>query len=402
MADDGLRVLALSSGPASGADEPSLDALTFVAFVGLADPPAEGVKESIARLRGAGLRTLMLTGDQRPTAAAVGRELGLTTEGSSIVDGRELDAMSPQDLDALLPRAAAFSRITPEHKLRLVEALQARGEIVAMLGDGVNDAPALRRADIGVAMGLRGTDVAKEAAAIVLRDDRFDTVAAAVEEGRVIFDNIRKFVFYLFSCNVAEVMVLLCAALAGLPLPLLPLQILWLNMVTDTFPALALALEPAEADVMRRPPRDPRKALVSRGFVLAVLFYGGLITAATIVAYVLALDGPVARARTIAFMTLATAQLLHLGTARSERHVLRPGRALANPYALGALALSFALQLTAMYVAPLAEVLQVVPLDGRDWLLIGACGAVPSIVGQAIRSIRRRRRESVSAGPGDP
>ena len=217
------------------------------------------------RLRAAGLRTVMLTGDQRATAAAVGRELNLLTEGQSIIDGRELDCAVGRRADErdcrTSPRSAASRRST---SCASWQALQARGDIVAMLGDGVNDAPALRKADIGVAMGIRGTDVAKEAAAIVLQDDRFDTVTAAVEEGRIIFDNIRKFVFYLFSCNVAEVLVLLFAALAGLPMPLLPLQILWLNMVTDTFPALALALEPGDADVMERAAaRSPRDAAVA-------------------------------------------------------------------------------------------------------------------------------------------
>ena len=334
MASQGLRVLCLASGPVANATESAVERLTLVGLVGFADPPADGVKEAIGRLRAAGLRTVMLTGDQRATATAIGRELNLVTEGQSIVDGRELDSLSDDELGKRLLNVAAFSRITPEHKLRLVAAFQARGDIVAMLGDGVNDAPALRKADIGVAMGIRGTDVAKEAAAIVLQDDRFDTIVAAVEEGRIIFDNIRKFVFYLFSCNVAEVLVLLCAALAGLPMPLLPLQILWLNMVTDTFPALALALEPGDANVMERAPRNPQETLLSRGFLMKVALYGSLITAATLAAYALQLDGSVRRAQTVAFMTLAFAQLFHLANARSDEPL--GGRThVSNPYAVG-------------------------------------------------------------------
>ena len=391
MAREGLRILALASGPVAEASEAGIHGLTFVGLVGLADPPAEGVKEAIARLRAAGLRTVMLTGDQRATAAAVGRELNLVAEGDAIVDGRELDAMSDADLQARLLHVAAFSRITPQHKLRLIEAFQARGDIVAMLGDGVNDAPALRKADIGVAMGIRGTDVAKEAAAIVLQDDRFDTITAAVEEGRVIFDNVRKFVFYLFSCNVAEVLVLLCAALAGLPMPLLPLQILWLNMVTDTFPALALALEPGDANVMDRAPRNPDEALLSRAFVSRVAFYGALITAATLAAFVLHLDGPVRRAQTAAFMTLAFAQLFHLANARSHVPLIGGSQAFSNPYAIGALGLSIALQLAAAYIGPLARVLGVQPLDARSWSIVVSCALVPAVIGEGIKLWRRPR-----------
>ena len=391
MAGDGLRVLALAFGPVATARESAMQGLTFVALVGFADPPADGVRDAIVRLRAAGLRTVMLTGDQRATAAAVGRELNLLSEGQSIIDGRELDALSEADLTARLSEIAAFSRITPQHKLRLVQALQARGDIVAMLGDGVNDAPALRKADIGVAMGIRGTDVAKEAASIVLQDDRFETVTAAVEEGRIIFDNIRKFVFYLFSCNVAEVLVLLFAALGGLPMPLMPLQILWLNMVTDTFPALALALEPGDADVMARPPRDPAEALLSRPFLLSVFFYGSLITAATLGAFLLYTEGEVRRAQTIAFMTLALAQLFHLGNARGDVPVLDAKRALSNPYAIGALVFSIVLQLATVYVSPLAHILGLVPLASRDWFVIIAFALGPAVVGQVIKLGRRRR-----------
>lgn len=391
MARGGLRVLALACGPVATADESAIRGLTFVGLVGFADPPAAGVKEAIATLRGAGLRTVMLTGDQRATAAAVGRELHLIAESDAIIDGRELDSLSDAELNEKLAHVAAFSRITPEHKMRLVQALQARGDIVAMLGDGVNDAPALRKADIGVAMGIRGTDVAKEAAAIVLQDDRFETVAAAVEEGRVIFDNVRKFVFYLFSCNVAEVLVLFCAAVAGLPMPLLPLQILWLNMVTDTFPALALALEPADDAVMTRPPRDPAEALLSGSFLMSVGFYGVLITGATLGAFVLYTDGFVRRAQTMAFMTLAFAQLFHLGTARSDRPVVSLKSALANPFAVGGFAVSVALQLIAAYVDPLPRVLGVVPLNAHDWLLVMAFAAIPAVVGQVMKILANRR-----------
>jgi Ca2+-transporting ATPase len=239
-------------------------------------------------------------------------------------------------------------------------------------------------------MGGRGTDVAKETADIVLRDDRFQTIGAAVEEGRVIFENIRKFVFYLFSCNLAEVLVLLAASVAGLPLPLLPLQILWLNLVTDTFPALALALEPAEPGIMQRRPRHPDASILSRDFVRAMAFYAGLITLATLAAYVWGLGtGDAARAVTIAFMTLGLAQLFHLGNARARGPVLSFRRATANPWALAAVPLVIALQLLAVYWQPLADVLRTVPLSPGDWLVVFGLSAIPAVVGQAASAIRR-------------
>ena len=384
LAREGLRVLAVASGPVHEATEAALDGLTFVGFIGLADPPAPGVKGTIARLRAAGLRTIMLTGDQRLTAEAVGRELGLLRSGDRVVEGRELDAALADGL-RVSAAMAAFSRITPEHKLRIVEALQQRGEIVAMLGDGVNDAPALKKADVGVAMGIRGTDVAKESSAIVLRDDRFDTIAAAVEEGRVIFDNIRKSVLYLFSCNVAEVLVLLVTGVIGLPLPLFPLQLLWLNMITDTFPALALALEPAEHDVMRRPPRNPDEAILSTGFLARVFTYGALITISTLAAFGFGLITAPERATTLAFMTLALAQIGHLGNVRSARAVLRPERAIANLYAVVAVAFSITLQIATVYVDPLPRLLRVTPPTALEWAIIGALSAVPAVIGQMVK-----------------
>jgi Ca2+-transporting ATPase len=234
-------------------------------------------------------------------------------------------------------------------------------------------------------MGIRGSGAAQEAAAIVLQDDRFETVVAAVEEGRVIFDNIRKFVFYLFSCNLAEVLVLLLAGLLGLPLPLLPLQILWLNMVTDTFPALALAMEPGDVDVMERGPRDPQEAILSRAFLLTVAVYAALITVSTLAAFLWALGRPGAPATTIAFMTLGFAQIFHLGNARSGRAVLSRSSAVANPYALGAVALSVTLQLVAMYLEPIAVVLQVASLNSEQWLVVIACSSMTAVLGQGFK-----------------
>lgn len=406
LAASGLRVLALAEGRVDALGEDSLQGLTFVGLVGMSDPPAAGVRETIERFHGAGIRTVMITGDQRLTAEAVARELGILRPGDQVVEGRELQGAAPEELADGLARVSALSRVSPEDKLRIVEALQERGEIVAMLGDGVNDAPALKKADIGVAMGVRGTDVAKEAAAVVLQDDRFQTIGAAVEEGRVIFDNIRKFVFYLFSCNVAEVFVILGASILGLPQPLLPLQILWLNLVTDTFPALSLAVEPGEPGVMRRPPRNPRKAILSARFARAVGVYALLITVVTLAAFLWALSGPAsdpARAITVAFMTLALAQTFHLGNARGREPVVAWGRATANLWALVAVAVTVALQLLAVYYAPLARVLGVVPISVADWWVIVPLALLPAVVGQVIAwmgAVRRRRTGTRGARSG--
>jgi Ca2+-transporting ATPase len=389
LAAKGLRVIAVASGPVAHTGESALHGLRFLGFLGLADPPASGVRETIARLRGAGLRTIMLTGDQRLTAEAIGQAVGLLVPGDSCLDGRALDQLSAGDLDELVVRTAAFSRVTPEHKLVIVRALQKRGEIVAMLGDGINDAAALKQADVGVAMGLRGTDVAKDAAAIVLQDDRFETITAAVEEGRIVFDNIRKFVFYLFSCNVAEVLVLLVAPLVSWPSPLVPLQLLWLNLVTDTFPALALAFEPGDPDVMNRGPRDPHEAIMSRRFVTQVIAFALLITLSTLTAFGWGLAHAPDKAGTMVFMTLSLAQIAHLGNARSQGPVLALGRAVANRYALAGVGAALALQLLAAFVDPLAALLRVTPLDWREWAIVVALSVLPAVAGQLYKTVGR-------------
>lgn len=398
LAERGLRVLAVGELDLAPDATPGPDVvrgLTFVGLIGMIDPPAPGVRETIARLHRAGVRTVMITGDQAITAAAVGRELGVIRSAEDeTLDGRVIAKLSDDDLTGRVGRAAVFSRVSPEDKLRIVRAYQRRGEIVGMLGDGVNDAPALRRADIGVAMGGRGTDVAKETAAVVLQDDRFETIGVAVEQGRVIFDNIRKFIFYLFSCNLSEVLVLLVAGLAGWPLPLLPLQILWLNLITDVFPALALAMEAAEPDVMSRPPRDPRSAILSRRFLALIGGFGMTLTAATLGVFLWALHVwrvELGHAVTLAFMTLGFTQLLHVFNARGREAVFRTRRWLENGWVWGAIAVTTALQLAAVYLRPLADILRTHPLGLEDWGLVGVGALLPLVAGQAWKLTRGPR-----------
>ncbi|HJR35273.1 MAG TPA: HAD-IC family P-type ATPase [Gemmatimonadales bacterium] len=392
LASRGLRVIALASAPVSSTDESALTGLGFVGLAGIIDPPAEGVQDTIRSFNEAGIRTVMITGDQQLTAEAIARELGILQEGQEVMSGKDLAQVAEPDRAARLERVAAFSRVSPEDKLTIITTYQDAGGIVAMLGDGVNDAAALKKADVGVAMGKRGTDVAKEVAAVVLQDDRFPTIAAAVEEGRVIFDNIRKFVFYLFSCNLAEVVVLLGATVAGGQAPLLPVQILWLNLVTDTFPALALALEPAEPDIMRRPPRDPDEAILSASFLKRIAAYAVLIAAATLGGYAWALsrgDTDPRRAMTVAFMTLAFAQLFHLLNARRRGPAITPRHLLSNRWALGAVALVTALQIVSVHLPPLAAVLGTVPLPAGDWMIVLGLAAIPAALGQGFKLVRK-------------
>jgi Ca2+-transporting ATPase len=332
----------------------------------------------------------MLTGDHRATALAVARELGLVADADEAIEGSALDGMSDDALASRIDRIGIASRVSPEGKLRIIAAQQRRGEVVAMIGDGINDAAALKKANIGVAMGRRGTDAAKEVAGIVLGDDRFPTIAAAVEEGRVVVANIRKFVFYLFSCNIAEVISLLVAGIGGLPLPMTPLQVLWMNLVTDTFPALALAIEPAEEGVLRQRPRDPKAPLLSRRVVWRGVGYSILIAGVTVVALVVGLrlwPGQVSRTVTLSFTTLSIAQIFHLGNARGHGPVLTFSRITSNRYALGAVALTLALQVLAVAWRPLGNVLGTTPLEAQGWLLAFALSAIPAIVGQTWRVV---------------
>jgi Ca2+-transporting ATPase len=392
LARRGLRVLALAMSTVTRAHEDVLHGLTWVAFAGLSDPPASGVAATIRTFREAGIRTVMITGDQRDTAARVARELGMLDDGGLVLDGAEVDAMDDVALEKMAPGVTVFGRTSPEAKLRIVAALQRRGEVVAMLGDGVNDAAALRQADIGVAMGRRGTDMAKEAADVILEDDRFATIGVVVREGRVIFDNVRKFVAYLFSCNLAEIMVLLGAGVAGHPGVLAPLQILWLNLLTDTFPALALAVEPAEPGIMRRQPVSADAGILPRDRQGFVVGYASLIAVVTLAAFAWGLrHRDAAMATAMAFMTLAFSQIGHLGNARSDRPVVAWRRVIANPFALGSALLAMGLQLLVGFWSPLRDLLKVAGLDGTAWVLVVVLALVPAVVGQALRAVRAMR-----------
>ncbi len=398
LASRGLRVLALAAGElepgGSWHDPASLDAalehLVFMGYAGMTDPPAPHVHATVAALRAAGIRTVMLTGDQRGTAAAIARQLGIADSEDDTLDGGQLDTLSDAELARRLPRVGAVSRVSPEGKLRVIRALRARGDLVAMLGDGVNDAPALRAADVGVAMGRRGTDVAREAADVVLEDDAFETITSAVEEGRLIFANIRQVVFYLLASNLAELAVVMGATVAGFA-ALTPLQILWMNLVTDSLPALALAAERAAPGIMRHPPRPRSQPILPPRLVVTALLSAALLCTVTLAAFAIGTaGGGEVHGRALAFMTLALAQLLYVWGPRADlgAPVTRPSARLGVTVAA-----SVAVQIGAAFVSPLAAALAVERLTLVEWSWIIALSVAPvAIVHAALRSWRRYPR----------
>jgi Ca2+-transporting ATPase len=399
LAGEALRVLALAYKELrDGWGDEDLDGgYVFAGLVGMIDPLRDEARAAVETCKAAGVRVVMLTGDQQATAAEIGRQLGLDRgpDGQPLraVHARELAGLDDEGWRRAVAGAGVFARVTPEQKLRIVEAHRAGGEVVAMTGDGVNDAPALKRADIGVAMGVKGTEVAKEAADVVLTDDNFATLVAAVEQGRVIYANILRFVHYLFSCNLAEILVVFVAILAGWPLPLAPLQVLWLNLLTDVFPALALALEPSSPDAMKRGPRDPAEPLLTHGFVGRVAWQGALLAAATLLAFGVAMEwhgSDLPRAVTVAFMTLALAQVAHAFSARSHRRSTFDARLLTNGWLWAAALGCVALQLAAVYWAPLQDVLRTTALTGADWLLVAGCSLAPLAVIELVKLTRRQ------------
>lgn len=402
LAASALRVLALAYRelPVDHDVHDATRELTFVGFVGMIDPLRAEARETIDVCRRAGIRAIMITGDQESTASEIARQLGLTTDVNGkplrTVHARELTELSDSGWQDVVQDAAVFARVTPSHKLQIVKALQHAGNVVAMTGDGVNDAPALRQADIGIAMGLRGTEVAKEAAAMVITDDNFATIVSAVEQGRIIVHNILRFIHYLFSCNFAEILTVFVAIMVGWPLPLGVLQILWLNLVTDIFPALALALEPSAPDIMRQPPRAPDAPLLTVRFGWLIVWQGLMLSACTLAAFQVGMwwygstgDG-LQHAITITFMTLALAQTFHAFNARSRTRSAFSVQLASNRWLWGSTVLCVLLQIAAVQSTVLQQVLHTVPLTTSDWLLVAGAAIVPVLVVEAVKFVSRK------------
>ncbi len=381
MAGNGLRVLGfayrpLSAIPPAGTEETAEQDLIWLGLVGMLDAPRKEVKDAVTLCKQAGIRPIMITGDHQLTAQAIACELGISELNKPVLTGKELERISQEELEAKVEEVSVYARVSPEHKLRIVQALQKRGKFVAMTGDGVNDAPALKQADIGIAMGITGTDVSKEASDMILLDDNFATIVAATEEGRVVYSNIRRFIKYILGSNIGEVLTIAAAPLLGLGgVPLTPLQILWMNLVTDGFPALALAMEPAEPNVMQRPPYSPRESIFARGLGLYMVRIGIIFAILAIILMVWAYNhahntgGDVERWKTMVFTTLCLAQMGHALAVRSETRLIVQINLFSNLYVLGAIVLTTVLQLMLIYVEPLRSFFGTKILDSTELLV---------------------------------
>ena len=393
LAAGGQRVLGVAFRPLDAFDGAAPEGvereLIFIGLVGMMDPPRPEAREAVASARRAGIRPVMITGDHPLTAQAVAAQLGMYAPGDRVLTGRELEQMTVEELARIVERVAVYARVSPEHKLHIVAALQEHHHIVAMTGDGVNDAPALKKADIGVAMGVTGTDVAKEAADMVLLDDNFATIVAAVEEGRTIYDNIRKFIKYLLTSNSGEIWTMLLGPLAGLPVPLLPLQILWINLVTDGLPALALSVEPPERDVMERPPHPPRESIFARGLGAHILWVGLLMGALTFGVQRWAY-GRSDNWQTMVFNTLALAQMAHVLAVRSERESLVTQGLFSNPWMVWAVASTLVFQGLVLYVPFLQRTFSTSPLTAGELLLTWGVAALVFVAVELEKWVRRR------------
>ncbi|WP_407655258.1 calcium-translocating P-type ATPase, SERCA-type [Alicyclobacillus dauci] len=372
--------------------------LVFVGLCGMIDPPRDEAFDAIQIARDAGIRTVMITGDHQITAKAIATNLSILPDGGRVVTGAELDKMSDAELESLVEDVYVYARVTPEHKLRIVRALQARSHVVAMTGDGVNDAPAIKQADIGIAMGQSGTDVAKEASSLVLADDNFATIVAAVEEGRGIYDNIKKFIRYLLASNVGEIVTMFFAMLAGLALPLAPIQILWVNLVTDGLPAIALGIDPPENDIMKRQPRNVREGIFAKGMSTKILSRGILIGLVTLAVFIWSLrtNGTLAHAQTMAYATLTMAQLILVFDCRSLEGGIMKRNIFGNMWLILAVLSSVVLFLMTIYVPKIALAFRTIPLGIADWAIVLVMAAIPTFALSLRRASRNALRPKAS------
>ncbi len=405
LASDALRVLGVAYRPLSEIppgcdcvpDEIERD-LTFIGLMGMIDPPRPEVIEAVKLAGGAGLKSIMVTGDYRDTAEAIAAQIGLRTPGGLVLTGADLDRISNEELAAQADRVDVCCRVSPAHKTKIVDALKAQGHIVAMTGDGVNDAPALKRANIGIAMGITGTDVSKEAADMVLTDDNFASIVAAIEQGRIIYANIRKFVYFLLACNVGEILIVFGAMLMGFPIPLKPIQLLYLNLVSDGAPALALGMEKGEPDTMTEPPRPPKEPVINRDMAIGIGVVAIVDAIAILSVFYLAMQrfpADLDHSRTIAFVTLCTSELLRAYTARSEHHSVFYVGLFSNRWMVWATSISFALVLLIVYVPFLRPFFDTVPLTTEEWLFMApfffAAPVAMELVKVYLRSTKMRR-----------
>ncbi len=397
---EALRVLAMGfrlydSLPQNTSAENIERDLIFVGLVGMIDPPREEAKEAIRKCKNAGIHTVMITGDYKETAFAIAKQLGMADSEDQAIMGKELDNLSDEELRELVKEKRVYARVSPEHKVKIVDALKANGEIAAMTGDGVNDALALKKADIGVSMGITGTDVAKNTAEVILTDDNFASIVAAVEEGRIIYSNIKKFVFFLLSCNIGEVLIIFLSLLFGFQVPLKPIQLLWLNLVTDSFPALALGMEKGDPEIMDMPPRDPNEPILDKGMLRALLIQSIAICIATIGAYIWGMNKygteNLTMARTITFATLITAELLRAYSSRSLNHSIFHIGVFSNKAMTRSTLLSFILLLVVIYVPFLQPIFDTFTVGLADWLMILLFSFIPLVFGEVYKVIVNKK-----------
>jgi Ca2+-transporting ATPase len=400
MAGEALRVLAvgmdeIDSVPTKVSVETVEKNLVFVGLLGMIDPPRDEVRAAVGKCREAGIKPVMITGDHKITAVAIARQLGIILEGEEAITGVELAAMSDSELSARINRISVYARVAPEDKVRIVKAIQSHGKIVAMTGDGVNDAPALKLADIGVAMGITGTDVSKEAADVVLTDDNFATIVTAVEEGRRIYDNILKAILFLLSTNAGEVLVLLVAVLLNWDTPLLPIHILWINLVTDSLPALALSVDPAAPDIMHRKPIDSRKGIMTRGFstrvILQGIMIGGLSLIANRLGFAMNPGAPelaAEHAHTMTFAVLAFSQVMLILGIRSPRYSAFR-RMFSNAWLWGALIVVSAMMWVVLEVPALKTIFHVSDLGWAEWSWVLGLSAAPLVITEVVKMFVR-------------